>query len=131
MENRTEPSQNAQVSATESLPATAVLRVGRVTFDPTLYDAVVVADRTTSQYLIPAIQQLPGLIRWYSGVSPEGSLSQVSIWDSEEHAAQMDHLKEMRVRAREEFGAVGVTFTSETATYTNYPITWTICSDAE
>jgi hypothetical protein len=111
---------------TETLPAAAVVRVGRVTFDPSLYDAVLVADKETSEYLIPAIKRLPGLIRWYSGVSPEGSLSQVSIWDSEEHAAQMDHLTEMRVRAREDFGAVGVTFTAETATYTNYPITWTI-----
>ena len=110
---------------TEALPTTAVVRVGRVTFDPSLYDAVVVADRETSQYLIPAIKRLPGLIHWFSGVSPEGSLSQVSVWDSEEHAAQMDHLKEMRVQARDDFRAIGVTFTAETATYTHYPITWT------
>jgi hypothetical protein len=111
---------------TESLPSTAFLRVGRVTFDPSLYAAVALADKKTSEYLIPAINRLPGLIRWFSGVSPEGSLSQVSIWDSEEHAAQMDHLREMRVKAREDFGAVGVTFTAETATYTNFPITWAI-----
>ncbi|MFE3258160.1 hypothetical protein ACFXPS_40915 [Nocardia sp. NPDC059091] len=111
---------------TESLPATAVVRVGRVTFDPSLYEAVVAADKKTSEYLIPAILRLPGLLHWYAGVSPEGSLSQVSIWDSEEHAAQMDELKEMRVRARDDLGAVGVTFTAETATYANYPITWTI-----
>ena len=110
----------------ESLPTTAVVRVGRVTFDPSLYDAVVVADKKTSQYLIPAIKRLPGLIEWFAGVSPEGSISQVSIWDSEEHAAQMDHLKEMRVKARDDFRALGVTFTTETSTYTNYPITWTI-----
>jgi hypothetical protein len=109
---------------TESLPANAFIRVGRVTFDPSLYDAVVVADKATSEYLIPAIKELPGLISWFSGVSPEGSLSQVSIWDTEAHAAQMDNLKAMRVRARDDFGAVGVTFTAETATYTNYPITW-------
>jgi len=110
----------------ESLPTTAVVRVGRVTFDPSLYDAVLVADKKTSHYLIPAIKRLPGLIDWYTGVSSEGSISQVSIWDSEEHAAQMDDLKEMRVQARDDFRAVGVTFTTETATYTNYPITWTI-----
>jgi hypothetical protein len=110
----------------ESLPPTAVVRVGRVTFDPSLYDAVVAADKRTSQYLIPAIKRLPGFIDWFAGVSPDGSLSQVSIWDSEEHAAQMDHLKEMRVQARDDLRAVGVTFTAETATYTNYPITWTI-----
>jgi hypothetical protein len=77
-------------------------------------------------YLIPAILRLPGLLHWYAGVSPEGSLSQVSVWDSEEHAAQMDELKEMRVRARDDLRAVGVSFTAETATYANYPITWTI-----
>jgi len=110
---------------TEPLP-TAVLRVGHVTFDPSLYDAVVVADAETSTYLVPAIKNLPGLLRWFSGVSPDGSLSQVSIWDSAERAAQMDHLAEMRVRARADFGAVGVMFTPATATYTNYPITWTI-----
>ncbi|MET9486588.1 hypothetical protein [Nocardia sp. NPDC006630] len=111
---------------TESLPTKAVVRVGRVTFDPSLYDAVVAADKKTSEYLIPAILALPGLLHWYAGVSPEGSLSQVSIWDSEEHAAQMDELKEMRVRARDDLRAVGVIFTAETAKYANYPITWTI-----
>ncbi|MFI1916901.1 hypothetical protein [Nocardia sp. NPDC020380] len=109
----------------ESLPSTAVVRVGRVTFDPSLYDAVVAADEQTSKYLIPAIQRLPGFLHWYAGVSPDGSLTQVSIWDSEEHAAQMDNLKEMRIQAREDLGAVGVTFTAETAAYTNYPLTWT------
>lgn len=111
---------------TESLPTTAFVRVGRVTFDPSLYEAVVVADKETSEYLIPAIQRLPGLLHWFAGVSPEGSLTQVSVWDSEEHAAQMDGLQEMRVRARDDFRSVGVTFTAETATYTNYPITWNI-----
>jgi hypothetical protein len=33
---------------TESLPTTAVVRVGRVTFDSSLYDAVVAADKKTS-----------------------------------------------------------------------------------
>ena len=109
-----------------SLPTTAVVRVGRVTFDPSLYDAVVAADKKTSHYLVPAIKRLPGFIEWFTGVSPDGSISQVSVWDSEEHAAQMDHLQEMRVQARDDFRAIGVTFTPETATYTNYPITWTI-----
>ncbi|GAB2508432.1 hypothetical protein [Nocardia heshunensis] len=111
---------------TESLPATAVVRVGRVTFDPSLYDAVVEADKKTAEYLIPAIQSLPGLLHWFAGVSPDGSLSQISVWDSQEHASQMDDLKEMRIRARDEFRAIGVTFTAETATYAHYPLTWTI-----
>ncbi len=51
---------------------------------------------------------------------------QVSVWDSEEHATQMDRLKEMAVDARGDMTAVGVTFTPEHATIINYPITWTI-----
>lgn len=111
---------------TELLPPTAVLRLGRVTFDPSRYDAVAVADQQTSEYLIPAIKQLPGLLHWFAGVSPQGSLAQASIWDTDEHAAQMNDLKAMRVRAREDLGAIGVTFTAETAVYDHYPIDWTI-----
>ncbi|HTR71522.1 MAG TPA: hypothetical protein VMH41_15005 [Mycobacteriales bacterium] len=110
----------------ESLPATAVLRVSRVVFDPSLFDDVATADKKTWEYLIPAIQRLPGLLHWFAGVSPEGSFVQVSVWDSEEHARQMDELKEMTVDAREEVKAAGVTFTPETATIVNYPIDWTI-----
>ena len=36
---------------------------------------------------------------------------QVSVWDSVEHSAQLNHLKEMVVVARGEMEAVGVTFT--------------------
>lgn len=108
------------------LPATAVVRFSRVVFDPSRFDEVVVADRETSEYLIPAIQRLPGFLHWFAGVSPEGSFVQISIWDSEEHAKQMDHLKDMTVDARADFNKVGVSFTPETATIVNYPLTWTI-----
>jgi hypothetical protein len=111
---------------TESLPATAVVRVSRVTFDPRLIAEVQAADKKTSEYLIPAIQQLPGLIHWFAGVSPEGSFVQISVWDSHEHAVQMDNLKEMFVDARADFRAVGVEFTPEHATIVNYPMTWTL-----
>jgi hypothetical protein len=76
----------------------------------------------TSEYLIPAVKQLPGLIHFYAGVSPDGSMLQVSVWDSEEHSAHLNHLKEMVVRARGEMEAVGVTFTP----IATYPVSWTI-----
>jgi hypothetical protein len=44
------------------------------------------------------------------------------VWDSEEHAAQLDRLREMVVIARGEAEAVGVTFHP----IVNYPIAWTI-----
>jgi hypothetical protein len=107
---------------TESLPATAFIRVSRATFDPSRFAEVDAMNIKTSEYLIPAVKRQPGLIRFYSGVSPQGSIVQISVWDSEEHAAQLDQLKEMAVVARGEAEAVGVTFHP----IVNYPINWTI-----
>ena len=107
---------------TESLPATAVVRVSRATFDPSRFAEVDAMNKKTSEYLIPAIRRLPGLIRFYSGVSPEGLIVQVSVWDSDEHAAQLNRLTEMTVDARGEAEAVGVTFTP----IVHYPVNWTI-----
>jgi uncharacterized protein (DUF2461 family) len=106
----------------ESLPETAVIRVSRGTFDPDRFAEVDAANTKVSEYLIPAIRRLPGLIHFYAGVSPEGSYVNASIWDSDERAAQMDQLKEMVVDARAEFEAIDVTFTP----IVNYPVGWTI-----
>jgi hypothetical protein len=83
---------------------------------------VAVQSRGTSEYLVPAIKRLPGLIHFYAGVSPEGSAVQVSVWDTVEHVTQLDHLKEMTVDARGEAEAVGAAFTP----IVNYPVGWTI-----
>jgi hypothetical protein len=47
---------------------------------------------------------------------------QVSVWDSEEHAAQVSSLTEMTVRARGKMEVLGMTFLP----IVNYPIAWTI-----
>ena len=107
---------------TESLPATAVVRVSRGSFEPSRFAEVDAVNTKVSEYLIPAIRQLPGLIHWYAGVSPEGSIVNVSAWDTAEHAAQMNSLKEMTVDARREMEAVGVAFIP----IVNYPVNWTI-----
>ncbi|HEY1002860.1 MAG TPA: hypothetical protein VGD83_24780 [Streptosporangiaceae bacterium] len=107
---------------TESLPATAFVRVSRATFDPSRFAEVDAMNTKTSEYLIPAVSRLPGLIHFYAGVSPEGSAVHVSVWDSGENAAQLDHLKDMVVDARSEAEAVGVTFHP----IVNYPVNWTI-----
>src|SRR5690348_6189944 len=107
---------------TESLPATAVVRVSRATFDPHRFAEVDAMNKKTSEYLVPAIERLPGLIHFYAGVSPDGSAVQVSVWDTVEHAKQLDHLKEMTVDARGEAEALGVAFTP----IINYPVGWTI-----
>ena len=110
------------MTMTESLPATAVVRVSRGSFEPSRFAEVDAVNKKVSEYLIPAIRALPGLVHWYAGVSPEGSIVNVSVWDSDEHAAQMGQLTEMTVVARGEMEAVGVAFIP----IVNYPINWTI-----
>jgi len=107
---------------TESLPSAAVIRVSRATFEPGRFAEVDAMNRRTSRYLVPAIKRLPGLVSFYSGVSPNGTIVQVSVWDSEDHARQLDHLTEMTVDARAEAEAAGVVFTP----IVNYPIGWSI-----
>lgn len=107
---------------TESLPATAVVRVSHASFDPSRFAEADAANKRTSEYLIPAIRRLPGLIHYFVGISPEGSLLHVSVWDSDEHAAQMGQLPEMIVDARGELEALGAKFVP----ILDYPISWTV-----
>jgi hypothetical protein len=50
---------------TESLPAAAAVRDSRATLDPSRFAEVDVMNAKTSEYLIPAITRLPGLIHFY------------------------------------------------------------------
>jgi len=108
---------------TESLPATAVVRVALLSFDPALAAQVDALNAKQADYLIPAIERLPGLIHWYAGDSSDGTIAAISVWDTEDHAKQMDTLKEMVIQAR---GEVSALVGSYTGTIVNYPIAWTI-----
>jgi hypothetical protein len=101
---------------------TAVVRVSRGNFDPARFQEVREMTIATGRYLIPAIKQLPGLISYYAGASPDGSMVHVSIWESDEDAQQMSRLREMIVDARQDAEQVGVTFIP----IVNYPIDWII-----
>jgi hypothetical protein len=107
----------------DPIPATAVVRVSHASFDPARFREVHEMTIATGEYLIPAIKKLPGLISFYAGASPDGSAVNVSIWESEEHAQQMDHLKEMIMDARQAAEKAGATFSRPII---NYPIDWTI-----
>jgi hypothetical protein len=106
----------------DPIPPTAVVRVSRANFDPARLAEVQEMTVATSRYLIPAIKQLPGLISYHVGTSPDGSAVHVSVWESDEHAQQMSRLKEMIVDARQAAEKAGATF----APIVNYPIDWTI-----
>lgn len=104
------------------LPDGAVVRVSRGNFDPSRFAEVQEMTMATSRYLVPAISKLPGLISYYAGASPDGSMVHVSIWDSDKHASQMGQLKEMIVNARADAEKAGVTFIP----IVNYPVDWTV-----
>ena len=106
----------------DPIPPTAVIRVSRGNFDPARFPEIQEMTVATGRYLIPAIKKLPGLISYYAGTSPDGSVVHVSIWESDEHAQQMSRLKEMIVDARQEAEKAGLTFIP----IVNYPIDWTI-----
>ena len=108
--------------ATAPLPECAVVRVSRGTFDPARFAQVQAMTIATGRYLVPAISRLPGLISYYAGASPDGSMIHVSIWDSDEHANQMGRLKEMIVDARNDAEKAGVSFIP----IVNYPVDWVI-----
>lgn len=107
---------------TTPLPEGAVVRVSRGNFDPSRFAEVQEMTMATGRYLVPAISKLPGLISYYAGASPDGSMVHVSIWDSEEHASQMGRLKEMIVDARADADKAGVSFIP----IVNYLVDWTI-----
>jgi quinol monooxygenase YgiN len=104
------------------VPPAAVVRISRGNFAPERFAEVHETTLATTSYLVPAIKALPGLIRYYAGTSPDGSVVHVSIWKSAEHAEQMSRLKEMIVDTRQAYVKAGVTFTA----IVNYPIDWTI-----
>ena len=108
--------------ATAPLPAGVVVRVSRGIFDPARFAEVQAMTIATGRYLVPAISRLPGLISYYAGASPDGSMIHVSIWDSDEHASQMGRLREMIVEARTDAEKVGVSFIP----IVNYPVDWVI-----
>jgi hypothetical protein len=51
-----------RITLPEPLPATAVVRVSRASYDPSRFAEVDAASKKTSQYIIPAIRRLPGLV---------------------------------------------------------------------
>ncbi|MFE9428147.1 hypothetical protein ACFYNO_34915 [Kitasatospora sp. NPDC006697] len=107
---------------TEQIPATAVVRISTATFDPARYAEVHAMNIEISSYLVPAITALPGLLHFYAGVSPDGSMVHVSVWESDEQAKQLSSLKEMVVTARKEAEDAGATFSP----VVHYPVDWTI-----
>ncbi|MBV8719411.1 MAG: hypothetical protein JOZ65_30440 [Chloroflexi bacterium] len=107
-------------SGIEALSTATVVRISRGTFDTSQFAQIEQMSRQTGEYLMPAIRPLAGLVAYFAGVSARGSMVNVSLWDSMEHADQMSRLPEMVVRARADFEPFGMSFIP----IVNYPIGW-------
>ena|SRR5579862_6753251 len=105
-----------------ALPPHAVIRVSRADFDPVRFAEVERMAKDTGAYLIPKIKELGGLAGYFAACSPTGTMTHVSLWNSDAEANQMGKLKEMIVDARQAAEAVGARFVP----IVNYPIVWTI-----
>jgi quinol monooxygenase YgiN len=99
-----------------------IVRISRGRFDPAKADGVAATLTSTQTQLIPAIQQLPGLLHYYVGIDRASTtMVNVSIWDSVEHAQQMSTLAPM-LALREQFETLGVQFDP----IVNYETLWRI-----
>lgn len=114
--------ENNAAQAPTSSSSSPVVRVSQASFDPVRFVEVNQMAQDIGEYLIPAIKELPGLLHYYAACSPAGQMIHVSIWDTDEHAKQMNGLKEMIVDAKNDAEKVGVKFTP----IVHYPINWEI-----
>jgi hypothetical protein len=83
--------------------------------------AEVPQDRERLATWCPPFKELPGLISYHAGTSPDGSVVHVSFWKSDEHAQQMSRLKEMIVDTRQAYEKAGVTLTPSSITRSTGP----------
>jgi hypothetical protein len=103
-------------------PAMPVIRISKGKFDPKHAAEAEQRLRESERALRQTLSQLAGLLHYYVGIDRErGFLTNVSVWDSLEHAQQMDTLQAMLAQ-RPILEAAGVEF----EVITNHETLWTI-----
>lgn len=85
------------------MPSTPlVVRVALVRCDPENFALISDKMQESEKELRPGIEAMPGLVAFYAGADSETlTLTNVSIWDSVEHAKQLDTFAPMVALARE------------------------------
>jgi hypothetical protein len=100
----------------------AVVRVSKGRFDAANAAAAERILAESEKALRQPLSELPGLLHYYVGIDRvRGYVTNVSVWDSLEHAHQMDTLQAMLAQ-RPILEAVGVSFEP----ITNHETLWTI-----
>ena len=76
------------------------VRISRGQFDPAQFDEIDRLLRESGETLIPAIRRLAGNLHYYAGIDrASGTMVNVSVWETLEHAQQMAGLAEMAAQA--------------------------------
>jgi hypothetical protein len=106
----------------ERNPTMSVVRISKGTFDPSRLAEAERRLAESESALRDTLANLEGLVHYYVGIDrAQSSVTNVSIWDSMEHARQMDTLAVMLAQ-RPILEAAGVTF----ETITNHETLWVI-----
>ncbi len=99
-----------------------VVRISIGRFDKSVYPEVERLLQDGQKRLVPAIEKLPGCLRYEVGISQDANtITNVSIWDTMEHAAQMASLRAMKAEG-DLMRAKGVRFDP----IINYEVVWEI-----
>ena len=99
-----------------------VVRISKGRFDPRQAADMQRLLRESETALRPALRALPGLLAYHVGIDVAASvLTNTSIWQSSDHAIQMDSLREMQ-ELRTRFEALGVQFEP----ITNHEVLWSV-----
>jgi hypothetical protein len=101
----------------------AVVRISLARFEASQYDAIAQMWNESQATLVPAIKGLKGNIAFYVGIDREnGTMSNVSVWETMGDARQMDTLPAMLDLAPS-FVAAGARFERP---ITNHETLWTL-----
>jgi hypothetical protein len=109
-------------STSEGISTMQVVRISKGTIDPSHLAEAEHLLVDSERALRDALTSLKGLVHYYVGIDrARGALTNVSVWDSLEHAHQMDTLPAMLAQ-RPILEAAGVTFEP----ITNHETVWVI-----
>ncbi len=98
------------------------VRLSRAYFEPERYEEIRRLLMDGENDLAPGIRKLAGLVKFYVGIqSTSGTMVNVSVWDTREHAEQMDSFQPM-IDAGKEFRKIGIRFDP----IVNYEVLWEI-----
>jgi heme-degrading monooxygenase HmoA len=99
-----------------------IVRISKGTFQAERLDEAEAALAASEASLRRAIESMPGLLQYYVAIDREaGQLTNVSVWDSLDHARAMSGLQEMQAQ-RPILEGAGVTF----EVITNHDVLWSI-----